>query len=105
MRRDGIGEEEAKRRISAQMPLAEKVRRADFVIENNGVFHISFLKLSFISQLQVVLKNWNTKWIKCSASFSQNGKNLSFAFPQFPLPLFLLCTVVCMLFSLDFYFK
>lgn len=36
MRRDNLSEEEAMQRISAQMPLTEKVCRADIVIENNG---------------------------------------------------------------------
>lgn len=35
MARDGLDEAEAARRIAAQMPLAEKVRRADFVIDNS----------------------------------------------------------------------
>lgn len=34
--RDGLTEEEARRRVSAQMPLADKVARADWVIDNTG---------------------------------------------------------------------
>jgi dephospho-CoA kinase len=34
--RDGLDEAQIEARIAAQMPLAEKVRRADFVIENDG---------------------------------------------------------------------
>ncbi|HLB05492.1 MAG TPA: dephospho-CoA kinase [Thermodesulfobacteriota bacterium] len=34
--RDGFTREEAIRRISAQMPLSEKVKYADFVIDNSG---------------------------------------------------------------------
>jgi dephospho-CoA kinase len=34
--RDGFSEAQTDARISAQMPLAEKVRRADFVIENDS---------------------------------------------------------------------
>ncbi|HEY8429426.1 MAG TPA: dephospho-CoA kinase [Sandaracinaceae bacterium] len=34
--RDGLTEEEAKARIAAQLPLEEKVRVADYVIENDG---------------------------------------------------------------------
>ena len=34
MERDGFTMDEAKNRLSAQMPLTEKVRYADFVIEN-----------------------------------------------------------------------
>ena len=32
----GISEEEARKRISRQLALAEKIRRADFVLSNNG---------------------------------------------------------------------
>jgi dephospho-CoA kinase len=35
--RDGITEAEARQRIAAQMPLAEKVRRADYVIRTDGL--------------------------------------------------------------------
>jgi dephospho-CoA kinase len=34
--RDGAGEEQARARIRAQLPLADKVRAADFVIDNGG---------------------------------------------------------------------
>lgn len=36
MRRDGLGEDEARARIAAQMPLGEKIAVADYVIENTG---------------------------------------------------------------------
>lgn len=36
MARDGLAETEARIRIAAQMPLAEKAARADFVIDNSG---------------------------------------------------------------------
>jgi dephospho-CoA kinase len=36
MQRDGLPEAEVRARIAAQLPLTEKVRVADFVIENNG---------------------------------------------------------------------
>eukprot|EP01043_Picozoa_sp_COSAG02_P020240 COSAG02_NODE_994_length_15358_cov_42.651812_4_plen_133_part_00 len=36
MRRDGTTEPEAASRINAQMPLAEKVQRADVIIDNDG---------------------------------------------------------------------
>lgn len=36
MLRDGISRNEALRRIASQMPLAEKIARADLVIENDG---------------------------------------------------------------------
>ena len=36
MKRDNIGYEQALQRIEAQMPLEEKIARADAVIYNNG---------------------------------------------------------------------
>jgi dephospho-CoA kinase len=36
MARDGFTEEDARRRIASQMPLAEKVKVADYVIDNSG---------------------------------------------------------------------
>ena len=36
MARNGLSREEANRRIRAQMPLAEKVKRATYVVYNNG---------------------------------------------------------------------
>lgn len=36
MRRDGLEEAQARARIAAQMPQAEKVARADYVIDNSG---------------------------------------------------------------------
>lgn len=36
MERDGFTEEEAHRRVEAQMPMADKVARADWVIQTNG---------------------------------------------------------------------
>jgi dephospho-CoA kinase len=36
MARDGIGAEDAARRVASQMPLAEKVKLADYVIDNSG---------------------------------------------------------------------
>jgi len=36
VRRDGIDREEAMRKIRAQMPLEEKKKRADYVIDNSG---------------------------------------------------------------------
>lgn len=35
--RDGISEKEARQRLSAQLPIAEKIGRADFVIRTDGV--------------------------------------------------------------------
>ena len=36
MARDGFSEEEARRRVASQMPLSEKVKVADYVIDNSG---------------------------------------------------------------------
>lgn len=36
LERKGIGRDEAIRRLTAQMPIEEKIRKADFVITNNG---------------------------------------------------------------------
>jgi dephospho-CoA kinase len=36
MARDGFSEEEGRRRIASQMPLGEKVKVADYVIDNSG---------------------------------------------------------------------
>lgn len=37
-RRDGLDEASARQRVAAQLPLAEKVRRADDVIDNSGAW-------------------------------------------------------------------
>lgn len=37
MNRDGLGEADVRRRLAAQWPLAEKVKRADFVIRTDGL--------------------------------------------------------------------
>ena len=38
MARDGLTEADARRRMAAQLPIAEKVKRADYVIETGGTF-------------------------------------------------------------------
>jgi dephospho-CoA kinase len=38
MKRDGLSAADARRRIDAQLPLEEKIRRADFVIRTDGSF-------------------------------------------------------------------
>ncbi|WP_337018094.1 dephospho-CoA kinase [Oceanobacillus massiliensis] len=52
MERDNYTEKEAWQRIRSQMPLEEKVRMADAVIDNNGSIKESR------SQLEVLLKDW-----------------------------------------------
>lgn len=53
MKRNGLSEPEALQRISAQLPMPEKVRQADFVIENNGT--LEDLRKS-VQQILVQLK-------------------------------------------------
>lgn len=38
MKRDGLSLSEAKKRVDAQMPQEEKLRRADYIIDNSAVF-------------------------------------------------------------------
>lgn len=38
MKRDGVSETDARQRIAAQLPIAQKVRRADYVIRTDGAF-------------------------------------------------------------------
>lgn len=38
MHRDGVSDEEARRRLAAQLPIDEKARRADYVIRTDGSF-------------------------------------------------------------------
>ena len=38
MKRDGVSEAEARQRIAAQLPIAQKVRRADYVIRTDGTY-------------------------------------------------------------------
>jgi dephospho-CoA kinase len=38
MERDAVSEEEARQRVAAQLPIEDKVRRADFVIRTDGSF-------------------------------------------------------------------
>ena len=38
MARDGLSRDDAERRIAAQLPIEEKVRRADYVIRTDGTF-------------------------------------------------------------------
>ncbi len=38
MERDGLSEDEARQRLAAQLPIADKMRRADYVVDTNGSF-------------------------------------------------------------------
>src|SRR5699024_1627249 len=53
--RDSSGEEDAKKRIASQIPVSEKVKQADAVIDNNGTMASSY------EQLQQILKKWDIK--------------------------------------------
>lgn len=53
MERDGYTRAEAERRIHVQMPVKEKARLADAVINNNG------RKYETYQQLEQILTNWN----------------------------------------------
>lgn len=53
MKRNGLTEEEARARISSQMPIQEKVKLADEVVNNNGTMEESK------RQLLTILKKWN----------------------------------------------
>ncbi|MCU5328475.1 dephospho-CoA kinase [Bacillus wiedmannii] len=53
MKRNNFSEEEATARIQSQMPLEEKMKNADEVINNDGTI------MGTKTQLQVILKNWN----------------------------------------------
>jgi dephospho-CoA kinase len=51
--RDGASEEEARRRLAAQLPIDEKVKRADFVIRTDGTFEQTHQQVrSVLEQLQ-----------------------------------------------------
>ncbi|HEY4601097.1 MAG TPA: dephospho-CoA kinase [Cerasibacillus sp.] len=52
MKRDNFTEIEAKQRINSQLPLKEKARLADAIINNNGSKHESFI------QLEQLLTEW-----------------------------------------------
>lgn len=53
MMRDESTEQDARKRISSQMPIKEKARQADAVIDNNGTENEAFL------QLKNLLAKWN----------------------------------------------
>mgnify|MGYP001313586379 FL=1 len=53
--RDKSSEEEAKNRIAAQIPVAEKAKMADAVIDNNGSIEDSY------KQLEEILDTWGVR--------------------------------------------
>ena len=48
MERDALSEAEARRRIESQMPLADKIRRADAVIDNSGSREATRTRLRYL---------------------------------------------------------
>lgn len=55
--RDGLAAREAEKRIEAQMPLEEKCRRADRVIENNGDIEDLKENIFFVWQQTIIEKD------------------------------------------------
>lgn len=53
MERDQSTKESAEQRIQSQIPIAEKIKKADAVIDNNGTVEESY------QQLENILKEWN----------------------------------------------
>ena len=49
MKRDGISEAEARQRLAAQLPIDEKVRRADYVIRTDGSFEETDRQITDVS--------------------------------------------------------
>lgn len=46
MERDGVSEAEARQRLAAQIPIDQKVRRADYVIRSDGTFEDTNLQIA-----------------------------------------------------------
>lgn len=59
MRRNGLARRQALARIASQMDLAEKARRADFVVDNNGDF--ASAKAQVACRWQKVMDRWGRK--------------------------------------------
>ena len=53
MNRNNLSEENARARITSQMPLREKRALADAVVDNNGYFEATK------DQVRTILTNWN----------------------------------------------
>ncbi len=57
MARDGLSRADAERRIAAQLPIEEKVRRADFVIRTDGTFEETNAQVTqLLATLQAVVQ-------------------------------------------------
>lgn len=48
LRKDGIPKEEALLRLNAQLPIEEKIKRADFIIDNNGTIEDTITQVEMI---------------------------------------------------------
>jgi dephospho-CoA kinase len=58
MARDGLSRADAERRVAAQLPIEEKVRRADFVIRTDGTFAETDAQVvRLLPRLQAIVKN------------------------------------------------
>jgi dephospho-CoA kinase len=55
MARDNLSEEAAKARIAAQMPMSEKIRLADYVIDTSGTFDSTQKQVEAVYQALVIL--------------------------------------------------
>jgi dephospho-CoA kinase len=58
--RDALSDEEALRRITAQMPIEEKVKQADFVIDNSGSREQTAAHLDYVWR-EVMQRTFRTK--------------------------------------------
>lgn len=58
--RDALSDEEALRRITAQMPIEEKVKQADFVIDNSGSREQTAAQLDYVWR-EVMQRSFRTK--------------------------------------------
>ena len=57
MRRDGLAEDEARQRVNAQWPLADKIAKADFVIRTDGSMEDTNRRVDEVLR-QLVVGSW-----------------------------------------------
>jgi dephospho-CoA kinase len=74
-KRDGIGEEEARRIVSAQMPLEEKLKVADGVIRNEGSIEETRRKAKEVFQelRGLALQKGKGAYVRRGSAHSQKG--------------------------------
>ncbi|MEK7287186.1 MAG: dephospho-CoA kinase [Elusimicrobiota bacterium] len=59
LKKKGWGPGEIRARLAAQMPLKEKCRKADFILDNNGTYHEIHRQVKGIHQAcQIIIKNF-----------------------------------------------